>query len=140
MSNTTKVDEVWRKVENWWENEQRKGVDIFRDTGVRYCGYANEVGESFRPLIHKTIVHSSYAIAIVYVVADCVDKTIKTYQVRAACSTSFSNMFPIPISHSNFVFCRDRRSLAENKLVQQQKSLAMCFCGKCLHRLLFPVR
>lgn len=78
------MDEVRRKVENWWENEKNKQVDIFRDTAVRYCGYSNEVGESFRPLIPKGIVHASYAIAIVYVIGDCVDKTIKTYRVSNA--------------------------------------------------------
>lgn len=81
MSDSTKLDEVRRKMENWWENERNTEVDIFRDTAARYCGYANEVGESFRPLIPRSIVHFSYAIAIVYVIGDCVDKTIKTYRV-----------------------------------------------------------
>ena len=27
-------------------------VDIYRDTPVRYLGYANEVGEAFRALVH----------------------------------------------------------------------------------------
>lgn len=47
-----------------------------------FIGYANEVGESFRPLIPKKIVNLSYGIAISYVIADCTDKTIKTYRVR----------------------------------------------------------
>lgn len=81
MSNPTKLDEVRRKVENLWVAERNKEVDIFRDTAVRYCGYSNEVGESFRPLIPRSIVHFSYVIAIVYVIGDCVDKTVKTYQV-----------------------------------------------------------
>ena len=28
--------------------EDKKEVDIYRDTPVRFLGYANEVGESFR--------------------------------------------------------------------------------------------
>ena len=28
--------------------EENKEVDIYRDTPVRFLGYANEVGESFR--------------------------------------------------------------------------------------------
>lgn len=82
MSDAGKLDEIRRKVENWWETERHKQVDVFRDTAVRYCGYANEVGESFRPLVPKSVVHFSYAVAIVYVIGDCVDKTIKTYQVK----------------------------------------------------------
>lgn len=89
MSNATKLEEVKRKLVNWWENEKNKELDIFRDTAIRYCGYSNEVGESFRPLIPKSIVHLSYAIAIVYVIGDCVHKTNKTYQV-SACASSHS--------------------------------------------------
>lgn len=45
-------------------------------------GYANEVGESFRPVIPKQLVHASYGVAITYVIADCLDKSLKTYRVR----------------------------------------------------------
>ena len=31
---------------------QDKEVDIYRDTPVRLLGYANEVGEAFRALVH----------------------------------------------------------------------------------------
>lgn len=41
------------------------------------------MGESFRPLIPARVVHISYGIAIAYVLADCGDKTIKTYRVSA---------------------------------------------------------
>ena len=27
-------------------------VDLYRDTPVRFLGYANEVGEAFRALVH----------------------------------------------------------------------------------------
>lgn len=40
-------------------------------------GYANEVGESFRALVHKFWVQASYGVAIIYVLADTTDKTIK---------------------------------------------------------------
>ena len=49
--------------------------DLFRDTWVRYLGYANEVGESFRPVYPKFVV-PSYGIAFAYVGADAVHKTI----------------------------------------------------------------
>mmetsp|Transcript_47664 Transcript_47664/g.58602 ORF Transcript_47664/g.58602 Transcript_47664/m.58602 type:complete len:168 (-) Transcript_47664:146-649(-) len=57
-----------------------ESVDIFRDTKVRYLGYANEVGESFRPLIPKYIVNGSYAVAFGYVFADSMDKMYKANQ------------------------------------------------------------
>ena len=31
---------------------EEKEVDIYRDTPVRLLGYANEVGEAFRALVH----------------------------------------------------------------------------------------
>jgi fission process protein 1 len=52
-------------------------VDIYRDTALRYAGYANEVGEAFAPLTPGWCVPASYAVAITYVVADTVDKTRK---------------------------------------------------------------
>ena len=32
------------------EAEEGEEVDIYRDTALRYAGYANEVGEAFAPL------------------------------------------------------------------------------------------
>jgi len=49
-------------------------VDYFRDTPIRYLGYANEVGESFGPLYPK-FVRPSYGIAFAYVGADTLYKT-----------------------------------------------------------------
>lgn len=51
--------------------------DIFRDTLLRYAGYANEVGEAFRALTPKAFVLSTYAVASAYVLADATDKGIK---------------------------------------------------------------
>ncbi|KAJ8712909.1 hypothetical protein PYW08_008213 [Mythimna loreyi] len=55
-------------------------VDIWRDTWVRYLGYANEVGESFRPIFSKNVVRASYAVAFGYTLADTVDKSFKSYK------------------------------------------------------------
>ena len=51
-----------------------KDVDIFRDTPVRLLGYANEVGEAFRALVHVNWVKLSYGVASAYVLADTNDK------------------------------------------------------------------
>lgn len=108
MSNS-KLDSARQKLENVF-GINRMDVDLYRDTPLRYCGmanlfflfprksinknrfylpphagYSNEVGESFRPLIPKVFVHLSYAVAISYVLAECVDKSLKTYRVRNAC-------------------------------------------------------
>ncbi|NXO02983.1 MTFP1 protein, partial [Rhinopomastus cyanomelas] len=48
--------------------------DPYRDTWVRYLGYANEVGESFRSLVPVPVVWASYGIATAYVTADAIDK------------------------------------------------------------------
>ena len=45
-------------------NEPDGEVDIYRDTALRYAGYANEVGEAFAPLTPGWCVPFSYAVAI----------------------------------------------------------------------------
>ncbi|XP_015512523.1 mitochondrial fission process protein 1 [Neodiprion pinetum] len=60
--------------------KEMKEVDIFRDTYVRYLGYANEVGEAFRGIVAKNLVRFSYAVAIGYVIADSSCKAVVAYQ------------------------------------------------------------
>ena len=47
--------------------------DIWRDSALRYLGYANELGEAFKPLA-PALYRPSYALAAMYVLADTVDK------------------------------------------------------------------
>ncbi|CAM9732026.1 unnamed protein product [Ectocarpus sp. 6 AP-2014] len=70
---------TWDKGEEAEEGEdgEEREVDIFRDTALRYMGYANEVGEAFRPLIPAFAVVASYGVAIAYVSADAVSKGFK---------------------------------------------------------------
>ncbi|XP_072310162.1 mitochondrial fission process protein 1 [Eucyclogobius newberryi] len=56
------------------EGKSPKAVDIYRDTWVRFLGYANEVGEAFRALAPVSLVWGSYVVATTYVTADAVDK------------------------------------------------------------------
>ncbi len=53
------------------DHEKKAGdaqeVDIYRDTPVRLLGYANEVGEAFRALVHVNWVRASYGVASLYV-------------------------------------------------------------------------
>uniref|UniRef100_G1NNN0 Mitochondrial fission process protein 1 n=1 Tax=Meleagris gallopavo TaxID=9103 RepID=G1NNN0_MELGA len=55
--------------------------DLYRDTWVRYLGYANEVGESFRPIVPVAAVWASYGVATAYVTADAIDKGRKAAAV-----------------------------------------------------------
>ncbi|XP_040463173.1 mitochondrial fission process protein 1 isoform X1 [Falco naumanni] len=57
--------------------------DRYRDTWVRYLGYANEVGESFRPLVPLQVVWASYGVATAYVTADAIDKGQKAATAHA---------------------------------------------------------
>ncbi|XP_071428218.1 mitochondrial fission process protein 1 isoform X1 [Pithys albifrons albifrons] len=57
--------------------------DLYRDTWVRYLGYANEVGESFRALVPVPVVWASYGVATAYVTADAIDKGRKAATVSA---------------------------------------------------------
>merc|ERR1712029_1287820 len=52
-------------------------VDIYRDTPVRFLGYANEVGEAFRALVSVGFVRATYGVASACVLADTVDKASK---------------------------------------------------------------
>jgi len=52
-------------------------VDIYRDTPVRFLGYANEVGEAFRALVSVGFVRATYGVASAYVLADTADKATK---------------------------------------------------------------
>lgn len=45
-------------------------INRLREGPVRLLGYANELGESFRPLVKPWIVNASYAVAGAYVTAD----------------------------------------------------------------------
>ena len=44
--------------------------DRFRELPIRLLGYANEVGEAFRPLVPRAAVNASYATASAYVLTD----------------------------------------------------------------------
>lgn len=56
--------------------------DLYRDTWVRYLGYANEVGESFRALVPKALVWATYGVATAYVTADAADKGRKAAELN----------------------------------------------------------
>jgi len=73
------------------DQEPEKEYDIYRDSLLRYCGYANEVGEAFRAqTAHMTYkgfngpVSLTYAIATAYCAADALDKGKKTGKVMGA--------------------------------------------------------
>ncbi|XP_041575301.2 mitochondrial fission process protein 1 isoform X1 [Taeniopygia guttata] len=73
--------------------------DLYRDTWVRYLGYANEVGESFRPLVPVPVVWASYGVATAYVTADAIDKGRKAATVSATPSSPPSLSLPaLPLS------------------------------------------
>jgi len=48
-------------------------VDLWRDTPLRYLGYANEVGEAFRYVL-PALLGASYALSFGYVAGDVLDK------------------------------------------------------------------
>lgn len=52
------------------DGEEGRAVDLYRDTAVRYFGYANEVGEAFRPVVTAPLVTFSYLVAFAYIAAD----------------------------------------------------------------------
>jgi len=73
--------------------DEKPHVDIWRDTLLRYCGYANEVGESFRH-VAPALYYPSYGVAIAYVLGDVQDKARKTYAIekKLTLSTAISSV------------------------------------------------
>merc|ERR1712203_1106132 len=65
-------------------------VDIYRDTPLRYLGYANEVGEAFRALMHVRWVRATYGVASAYVLADTYDKGVKQSKEPGADTSKFA--------------------------------------------------
>jgi mitochondrial fission process protein 1 len=62
------------------KQERNNGsYDIFRDSPLRYAGYANEVGESFRYQLPR-MVRPSYAVAFGYCFADAATTAYGTWQ------------------------------------------------------------
>mmetsp|Transcript_16514 Transcript_16514/g.33840 ORF Transcript_16514/g.33840 Transcript_16514/m.33840 type:complete len:152 (-) Transcript_16514:103-558(-) len=56
--------------------EKHEAVDLWRDSPLRYLGYANELGESFRPIFPRAVL-PSYVVAFGYVLGDATDKAQK---------------------------------------------------------------
>ena len=54
-------------------------VDIFKDTPIRFLGYANELGEACRPLIPRWLVNATYVVAVAYGSGDVYDKCTATW-------------------------------------------------------------
>lgn len=74
-------------------NEQGERLDVFRNSPLRYAGYANEVGESFRYQFPK-LVFPSYVIAFGYCCADAAVKGWTNYNdpvQKASSSTRLWN-------------------------------------------------
>ncbi|CAG9815148.1 unnamed protein product [Phaedon cochleariae] len=61
---------------------EENSLDLYRQTPIRYLGYANEVGEAFRSMIGNRWVKFSYGVATLYVLADTTDKSIKSYEAN----------------------------------------------------------
>lgn len=57
---------------------KKESYDVFRDSPLRYLGYANEVGESFRYQF-PSLVTPSYVLAFGYCAADSVSKGYDVY-------------------------------------------------------------
>uniref|UniRef100_A0A6S9JYQ6 Mitochondrial fission process protein 1 n=1 Tax=Heterosigma akashiwo TaxID=2829 RepID=A0A6S9JYQ6_HETAK len=77
LANNEEVEEC----EVVYEGEEtEKEVDIYRDTPLRYMGYANELGEAFRPLVDVKFVLLGYVAALGYVFADAASKALAAPQ------------------------------------------------------------
>jgi hypothetical protein len=60
--------------------DEQAAYDPLRDGPLRYCGYANEVGEAFGAWLPAGGVPASYAVAIAYVLVDTYDKASSAHR------------------------------------------------------------
>src|SRR6056300_278326 len=56
-----------------------KNVDPYRETSLRYMGYANELGEAFTSYLPDWGLPASYCVAASYVMFDTIDKGQKAF-------------------------------------------------------------
>jgi len=75
-SSSTKVFSTTKEADSE-AGDEKKEYDIYRDSPLRYVGYANECGESFAAWLPPIGVPATYGIAALYVLADTFDKAIK---------------------------------------------------------------
>jgi fission process protein 1 len=73
------LEEAQAKAQAQAQAQSPPSHNIFRDSALRYAGYANEVGESFRYQIPRLVV-PTYAIAFTYVCADAISTGHETWQ------------------------------------------------------------
>lgn len=67
------------------QQEKQQQYNIFRDSLLRYCGYANEIGESFRYQFPRLVV-PSYAVSFGYCLADAASSGYSAYQQQQSSS------------------------------------------------------
>ncbi|EDO41135.1 predicted protein [Nematostella vectensis] len=70
-------------------------VDIFRDTPIRYLGYANEVGEAFKSHVPRTLYYGSYLLASSYCLADSVSKGKHIYEEKTYLPVSLRRRYTV---------------------------------------------
>ncbi|VDM62100.1 unnamed protein product [Angiostrongylus costaricensis] len=56
-------------------------IDIYRETAVRYLGYANEIGEAFRSMLPLAAVRATYVVSFGYACADALDKSSRVFKM-----------------------------------------------------------
>jgi hypothetical protein len=94
-------------------SDEKGSVDIWRDTPIRYLGYANEVGESFRPLMPALVI-PSYVVAFGYVACDTVDKAMRAKRVSkpscgCLCDLSLSLSLSLCCTYTHSLSCTGGR-------------------------------
>ncbi|XP_028396624.1 mitochondrial fission process protein 1-like [Dendronephthya gigantea] len=57
-------------------------IDFFRDTWIRYLGYANEIGEAFKSHIPRFGYFASYFVASSYALGDASSKSLEMYKAK----------------------------------------------------------
>lgn len=88
MGGSDKKDKKDKKKKG--KNDKKKsGDDLYRDTNLRYVGYANEIGEALRPAIGRHLVTVTYALASAYILADVGAKSSDAWKTKKDTTETF---------------------------------------------------
>eukprot|EP00873_Tetraselmis_striata_P000598 jgi/Tetstr1/420862/TSEL_011935.t1 len=80
MAQASALGSMWKLI----DGEVATTRDLWRETHLRYLGYANELGEAFKHFLSPTVYRATYVIAGAYVLADSVDKGWRAWQTWQA--------------------------------------------------------
>lgn len=71
---TPQEDQLGADISEFPPSSDEREYDVYKDSLLRFAGYANELGEAFKVFIPRSIYFGTYGIAAAYALGDTVSK------------------------------------------------------------------